>query len=103
VLGKGSPGAYNLAGGGAITMSDVAQALGWYSVPVPEVTTEAAAELLQRLPLVPEWASWIQAARKPLLVRTTRARRELGWRPQHTTRRTLRELVDAYRATRQER
>ena len=35
VLGKGSPGPYNLAGNGTLTMSDLADALGWYSVPLP--------------------------------------------------------------------
>jgi nucleoside-diphosphate-sugar epimerase len=37
VRGKGEPGPYNLAGGGTLQMSDLADALGWYSVPVPEV------------------------------------------------------------------
>ncbi|HEV2074909.1 MAG TPA: hypothetical protein VGR10_01580, partial [Thermoleophilaceae bacterium] len=103
VLGRGSPGSYNLAGNGTITMSDMAGELGWYSVPVPELTVDAAAELLERAPLVPEWASWIQAVRRPLLVKTDRARRELRWRPGHTTRATLRELVRAYRAQQRER
>ena len=35
VRGIGEPGPYNLAGGGLLTMRDVADALGWYSVPVP--------------------------------------------------------------------
>lgn len=98
VEGRGAPGAYNLAGDGTITMSDMADELGWYSVPIPGLSVDAAAELLTRLPLVPEWASWIHAVRRPLLVRTDRARRELGWRPEHSTRATLRELVAGHRA-----
>lgn len=98
ILGRGAPGPYNLAGNGTITVSDLAGALGWYAVPIPELTVEAAAEVVERVPLMPEWASWIHAVRKPLLVNTDRARRELGWRPKHTSRATLRELVDAYRA-----
>ena len=35
VLGRGQPGVYNLAGAGTLTMSDLADALGWYSVPLP--------------------------------------------------------------------
>jgi UDP-glucose 4-epimerase len=97
VLGRGEPGPYNLAGNGTITMSDVADALGWYSLRIPDLSVEAAAELVERMPLLPEWASWIQAVRKPLLVRTDRARKELGWRPKHTTRATMKELVGAYR------
>ena len=98
VLGKGAPGPYNLAGKGTITIGDLASALGWYSIPVPELGVEAAAEVVSRIPNAPEWASWIQAARKPLLVRTARARSQLGWRPQHTTRQTMRALVQGYRS-----
>lgn len=98
VLGKGAPGPYNLAGKGTITIGDLAGALGWYSIPVPDLTVEAAAEVVSRIPRAPEWASWIQAAREPLLVHTRRAQKELGWRPKHTTRETMRELVDGYRA-----
>lgn len=98
VLGRGAPGPYNLAGNGTITVSDLADALGWYAVRIPELTVDAAAEVVERVPLLPEWASWIHAVRKPLLVNCDRARHELGWRPRHTTRATLRELVDAYRA-----
>ena len=35
VLGRGTPGTYNLASDDAITVSDVAHALGWHSVSVP--------------------------------------------------------------------
>lgn len=97
VLARGAPGPYNLAGQGTITMSDLASALGWYSVPVPDLSVDLTAEIVARLPL-PEWASWIEAVRRPLLVRTKRARDELGWRARHTTRQAMRELVDAYRA-----
>jgi nucleoside-diphosphate-sugar epimerase len=99
-LGKGSPGAYNLAGNGTLTMSDVARALGWYSVPAPEATVGAAAEAVTRLPDPPEWVAWVVALRRPVLMRTDRAKKELGWRPQHTSGGTLRELVDAWRAER---
>ncbi|MBV9310079.1 MAG: NAD-dependent epimerase/dehydratase family protein, partial [Solirubrobacterales bacterium] len=36
VLGRGEPGVYNLAAEGTLTMSNLADALGWYSVPLPE-------------------------------------------------------------------
>src|SRR3954447_16492415 len=35
VHGRGEPGPYNLAGNGKLTFSDIADALGWYSVPLP--------------------------------------------------------------------
>jgi nucleoside-diphosphate-sugar epimerase len=51
-----------------------------------------------RLPLVPAQLSWIESVRKPVLMKTDRAKRELGWKPRHTGRATLRELVAAYRS-----
>ena len=97
VQGKGEPGPYNLAGGGTLTMSDLADELGWYSVSVPDVTIDAAAEVVSRLPRVPESVSWIHAARKPVLMKVDRARRQLGWKPKHSSRSTLKQLVAARR------
>src|SRR5829696_8067643 len=54
VRGLGEPGPYNLAAGGTITMSHLADALGWYSVPIPKLAVEATAEIAGRLPMVPE-------------------------------------------------
>jgi UDP-glucose 4-epimerase len=98
VLGRGTPGVYNLAGSGTLTMSDLASALGWYSVPVPELAVDAAAELVARLPFVPAEAQWIESARSPVLMDTTKARRELRWRPRHDARETLQEMIDAARS-----
>lgn len=98
VLGRGSPGVYNLADPGEIRMSDLASALGWYSVPVPDSVVDAIAELISRMPLVPAQAQWIESIRTPVLMDTAKARRELGWRPRHDADDTLREMVEAARA-----
>ena len=98
VLGRGEPGVYNLAGPGELTMSDLASALGWYSVPMPEIAMDAAAELVARLPFVPAEAQWIEAVRTPVLMDTAKARRELRWRPRHDARETLQQMVDAARS-----
>jgi UDP-glucose 4-epimerase len=98
VLGKGPPGAYNLAGGGTLKMSDLANALGWYSIPVPELAVGATAEVISRLPVAPPQLSWIHSVRKEVLMKTDRARKELGWKPGHTSKATLKELVAAHRA-----
>ena len=103
VAGRGEPGPYNLAGRGTLTLADLAGALGWYSVPVPELALDATAEVLTRLPLAPDSFSWIHSLRKPVLMRTDRAQRELGWRPKHTSRSTLRDTVEAWRAARDRR
>lgn len=98
VLGRGTPGVYNLAGPGKLTTSDLADALGWYSVPLPDVVLETTAGLIARLPFVPAEAQWIESFRTPVLMDSAKARRELRWRPRHDARETLREMVDAARS-----
>src|SRR5215204_2610260 len=97
VRGVGEPGPYNLAGGGTLTMADLADALGWYSVPVPRIAVEATAEVATRLPLTPDSVAWLHSVRKPVLMKTERARKLLRWRPQHTSRHTLQAMVKAHR------
>jgi nucleoside-diphosphate-sugar epimerase len=97
VLGRGEPGAYNLAGAGAITMADLASALGYYSVPVPPLGVDAMAEVVARLPMMPDEVTWIEAVRRPTLMDTTRARRLLRWRPKHDAAHTLAATVAAAR------
>jgi UDP-glucose 4-epimerase len=98
VRGLGEPGPYNLAGGGLLTLGDVAEALGWYAVPVPKPVMEATAEVATRLPLVPDSVAWIHSVKKPVLMKTDRARRLLRWRPRHTATATLEAMVAAHRA-----
>jgi UDP-glucose 4-epimerase len=100
VLGRGEPGAYNLAGQGEITMGDLASALGYRTFPVPDVAVDAAAELVAHLPFLPEEASWIEAARRPVLMDTSKARRLLRWRPRHDARETLAQTAAAVSAAR---
>ena len=94
--GAGAPGAYNLAGDGTITLGDLASALGWHSVPVPQPLVAAAA-LGASLPLVPSQAQWVTAGRVPVVMDTAKARRELRWRPRHDTRDVLELTVAAAR------
>lgn len=98
VLGRGEPGVYNVAGPGTVTVGDLADALRWYSVPVPELAVDATAEILARLPFVPDEARWIEALRAPVIMSTAKARRELRWRPRHDARSTLQATVEAARA-----
>jgi nucleoside-diphosphate-sugar epimerase len=95
VLGRGAPGAYNLAGPGEITMRDLAAALGMRTVPVPRLAVEAAAHAVALAPFLPPEATWIEAARRPVIMDTSKARRELRWRPRHDALETLRETVAA--------
>jgi UDP-glucose 4-epimerase len=93
VLGRGEPGAYNLAGPGTITMADLAAAMGYASVRVPGFAVGATADVIARLPIVPDEVTWIEAVRRPTLMDTSRARRLLRWRPRWDAPATLRATV----------
>ena len=97
VIGTGEPGAYNLAGPGQLTVSDIAHALGWHSVPIPGLAVDASAELIARVPLLPNQAAWIEAFRRPVLMDASRATAKLGWNPQHDAAETLRQTAAAAR------
>ena len=96
-LGKGNPGVYNLAGEGDITVSDIARALGWYSVPIPDLAVDATVEIISRLPLMPAKASWLNAIRVPVLMDTNKAKTQLGWEPEYDALATLADTVNAAR------
>jgi UDP-glucose 4-epimerase len=98
VVGQGAPGIYNLAAHPAITVGDVAGALGWRAVPVPRAALDGLAAVVSRAPLIPAQARWINVIRKPVLMDTSKTRRELRWRPRHDARATLQETVDGARA-----
>ncbi len=88
-LGTGRPGAYNLAGDGEITLTDVAHAVGALAVPVPQALAKASSEVLARLPLVPAMAEWLHIMRASVVMDTSAAKRELQWSPEHTSAQTL--------------
>lgn len=98
VLGRGDPGAYNLAGDGEITPSDVADALGWFAVPVPAAAFQAAAGVVRRLPFLPPESTWIEALQRPVTMDASKARRKLRWTPKHDAQATLKATVEAARA-----
>ena len=100
VLGRGDPGVYNLAGPGQLTVKQLAEELGWYSIPIPELAVDAAAEMIGRLGFLPAQAQWIAAFREPVIMSASKARRELGWRPSHDALDTLRETITETRMDR---
>jgi UDP-glucose 4-epimerase len=97
VLGRGTPGIYNLAGSGELTVKQLAAELGWYSIPVPELAVGVVAQMIGRLGFLPAQAQWIAAFREPVIMSTAKARRELRWRPKHDGLQTLRETITATR------
>ena len=97
VQGRGEPGPYNLAAPGTLKMADIANELGWYSIPVPDTAVGATAEIVSRIPSLPEAFAWVHAVRQPVLMKTDRAKAQLGWKPKYTAKQTLKQLVAAYR------
>jgi nucleoside-diphosphate-sugar epimerase len=97
ITGRGEPGIYNLAAEGTIGVSDLASALGWYSVPIPNLAVEVTAEVISRIPFAPAELSWINALRVPVVMDTEKAREKLGWQPAHDTRQTLDQTIEGAR------
>lgn len=91
------PGVYNLAADGEITLTDLAHALGWYAMPVPELAVDVTARVVSRIPLMPARASWISAIRVPVLMDTSKAKMNLGWEPEHDAFDTLAQTIQSAR------
>jgi nucleoside-diphosphate-sugar epimerase len=88
-------GAYNIAGDGVLSMSDVANALGARPVRVPRAAMSAASEVIARLPFVPSALEWLHASRTSVVMDTAKAKSQLGWTPRHTAAETLSALAEA--------
>src|SRR4051794_31939944 len=98
VIDHGSPGVYNLAAPGQLTITDLAHALGWHAVPAPHLAVGVAAEAVSLMPFLPDEAAWIEAVRRPVLMDTANARRKLHWMPHYDAQQTLRETIASVRA-----
>ena len=95
-LGKGSPGAYNIAGDGVLTGSDVARELGLSPIAVPGRMVHAAARAAAAVPKPPgvaPGADWVGAISHPAIMDITKAKRELGWKPRYTGLEALRDTL----------
>jgi UDP-glucose 4-epimerase len=91
------PGAFNLAGDGVVSLSEVGVALGARPVKVPRVAAVATSELISRLPFVPSALEWLHAGRSSVVMDTRKARNQLGWQPKFSAAQTLSALADAVR------
>jgi UDP-glucose 4-epimerase len=87
------PGAYNLAGDGVLSMSDVAEALGARPVRVPRLAAVATSEVVSRLPFVPSALEWLHAGRTSVVMDTAKARDQLGWTPRYSAAEALSSLA----------
>ncbi len=93
ILGAGPPGAYNIAGDGILTAADVAREFGALPIPLPAAPAQAAARAFSRLPFLPPVAEWVEAASRPAIMDTTKAREQLGWRPRYSGLEALRDTL----------
>ncbi|MBV9338099.1 MAG: NAD-dependent epimerase/dehydratase family protein [Solirubrobacterales bacterium] len=98
VLAEGPPGAYNIAGDGVLTAADVLRELGLTPLPLPAALAQGAAELAGLIPrasFIPPATEWVEAISHPAIMDTTKAQRELGWRPRYTGLEALRDTLRA--------
>ena len=95
VVAEGPPGAYNIAADDVLSMVDVAREIGFLPVPLPAAPVQTAARLASKVPFLPSFAEWVEAASHPAVMDTTRAKTELGWTPRYTAREALRDTLKA--------
>jgi nucleoside-diphosphate-sugar epimerase len=96
VAGAGPPGAYNIAGDGVLSVTEVVRELGLTPVPVPGGLVRGPARAvaaLGALPLVPPTTAWAEVLSHPAIMDTTKAKRELGWTPRYTGLDALRQTL----------
>jgi nucleoside-diphosphate-sugar epimerase len=98
ICGEGPPGVYNLAGEGEIQVRDIARALDWRWLPVPGAAVRVGTAAARRLSFVSPKLEWAIAADTPVLMDTTKAHRDLAWKPRHDAAETLTETVAGARA-----
>jgi UDP-glucose 4-epimerase len=90
-------GTFNVAGGGTITLGELASTLGAIRVPVPGGIMRRAVDAAHRLRVAPTTGDWLDMLRHPVIVDTARLRVQLGWVPRFDTRTALQDMVDCYR------
>jgi nucleoside-diphosphate-sugar epimerase len=93
IVAAGPPGAYNIAGDGVLTAADVAREFGALPIGVPAGPSQAAARAFSRLPFLPPVAEWVEAASRPAIMDTRKAKEQLGWRPRYTGLEALRDTL----------
>jgi nucleoside-diphosphate-sugar epimerase len=93
VVAAGPPGPYNIAADGIITPADIARELGLLPLPLPAGPVRAAARALAAFPALPAFAEWAEAASRPVIMDTSRARKQLGWSPRFTALEALRDTL----------
>ena len=97
VMTPDARGAYNVAAEPVLDGPEVARLLGARAVPVSVGVLRAATVAAYKLRLHPTPAGWLDLALGVPLMDSTRARVELGWKPEHASSDALLELLDGLR------
>lgn len=93
VLG-GHGGAFNIVSDPVVTPRVLAEVMGTRHVPIPPTALRTAAKVSWHLRLQPTSHGWVDLALTAPLLDASKAMAELGWKPRHNARDTLRELLD---------
>ncbi len=99
VVGAGPSGAYNLAGAGEVGIPEIARSIGWRSVRVPGPLADLGTTAASRFSFVLPELEWATALATPVLMDSSKARRELGWNPRYGADETLLRTAVAARET----
>jgi nucleoside-diphosphate-sugar epimerase len=87
-------GPFNVAADPVLDPDELSRILGAPKIPVPTVVARGAAQLTFRLHLQPADVGWVDMGLQTPLLDSTRARKELGWTPEHSAEAALRDLLE---------
>ncbi|TQM57905.1 NAD-dependent epimerase/dehydratase family protein [Humibacillus xanthopallidus] len=93
IVEQRASGSFNVAGEGLVTGNDIALALGARPVELRQTVVRSALAAAWHAHLQPLDPSWVDMALQAPWVDSVRARSVLGWRPVHSGRDVLHELV----------
>jgi UDP-glucose 4-epimerase len=97
VVNEDAHGPFNVAAEPVLDPDELARALGARKVRVPRALLRGGAALSYLLRLQPSEPGWVDMALAVPVMDLTRARTELGWRPEHTSTEALLELLEGIR------
>lgn len=97
ILSQRAEGAFNLAAEPVIDRGRYAEIFGGVGPPVPVGVLKAMTEASWRARIQPTSGGWVDMGFSLPNISSDRARRELGWQPQHPADRALAEFVEALR------
>jgi nucleoside-diphosphate-sugar epimerase len=97
IVNDGAHGAFNIAADPVLDPDELARALGARTARVPAAVLRRGAALTYRLRLQPSEPGWVDMALAVPVMDTTRARTELGWRPERSSTDALLDLLEGMR------